>query len=129
MSHDVLFIRPRVPNHLASKYFVERSLILSCRFSRAWFALALLACVPFANARAQSAPAPIPDAPQAASPIGIDPKTDVTLRTVPRDLLKQQEAIWTSPTHIRDHDLVYLVPLGLATGLALATDQIGRAHV
>jgi PAP2 superfamily len=61
--------------------------------------------------------APLPDAPQ--------PQTDepVSIRTAPGDILHDQAAIWTSPVRIRAHDLLWLAPLGAATGVAIATDQ------
>ena len=37
-------------------------------------------------------------------------------------ILKDQIPIWTSPVRIRTHDLWWLLPLGAATGVALATD-------
>lgn len=78
-----------------------------------------------AAAHSQSAPpaAPLPEAPQAANTGDLEPKPDVTLRGAPKDIWKQQKAIWTSPAHIREHDLSYLVPLGLATTLAITTDH------
>jgi hypothetical protein len=47
----------------------------------------------------------------------------VSIREVPGNFFRDQEAIWTSPAHIRAHDLEWLVPLGLATGAAIATDH------
>jgi membrane-associated phospholipid phosphatase len=58
----------------------------------------------------------LPDAPE--------PQTQATnLRSIPRDILRDQAVIWTSPARIRPHDLVWLLPLGAATGVAIATDQ------
>jgi membrane-associated phospholipid phosphatase len=37
-------------------------------------------------------------------------------------ILKDQVAIWSSPVRIRAHDLIWLLPLGAATGVTLATD-------
>jgi hypothetical protein len=65
--------------------------------------------------KAPAGPA-LPDAPK--------PQTQsVTLRSAPGDILHDQAAIWTSPARIRAHDLLYLLPLGAATGIAIATDQ------
>jgi membrane-associated phospholipid phosphatase len=47
----------------------------------------------------------------------------VTVRNSPRHVLEDQKAIWTSPAHIRKHDLVWLLPVAAATGVALATDS------
>lgn len=57
----------------------------------------------------------LPDAPQ--------PAQSVTLRSAPGDILHDQAVIWTSPVRIRPHDLLWLAPLGAATGVAIATDQ------
>jgi hypothetical protein len=58
----------------------------------------------------------LPDAPQPVA-------QRVTLRSAPGDILHDQTVIWTSPARIRAHDLVWLLPLGAATGVAIATDQ------
>jgi hypothetical protein len=46
----------------------------------------------------------------------------VSERSLPLAILKDQATIWTSPVRIRTHDLIWLVPLGAATGVTLATD-------
>jgi membrane-associated phospholipid phosphatase len=56
----------------------------------------------------------LPDAPAAPVP--------VTEKSLPLAILKDQVAIWTSPVRIRAHDLIWLLPLGAATGVTLATD-------
>lgn len=56
----------------------------------------------------------LPDAPQKQS--------CVTERGLPMAIVKDQIPIWTSPVRIRTHDLVWLLPLGAATGVTLATD-------
>ncbi len=69
----------------------------------------------------------LPDAPasQPANPAPAKPddKNAVTLRGTPVSILKDQAAIWSSPVHIREHDLAYLVPLGLATTLTMTVDH------
>jgi membrane-associated phospholipid phosphatase len=97
-------------------------------------AVALLAGL-CAGAAAQSASSPqgtadsadLPSAPQpqVANPALSNPddKEKVTLRGTPQDIFKEQEAIWTSPVRIRDRDLAYLVPLGLATTVAITADH------
>ena len=70
-------------------------------------------------AAAQPAPAPLPDAPQ---PQG-QSQDAITLRNAPRDILRDQAVIWTSPLRLRPHDLVWFGPLALATGAAIATDH------
>ena len=56
----------------------------------------------------------LPDAPS--------PSDQVTVKGLPLAILKDQIPIWTSPVRIRPHDLVWLLPLGAATGITLATD-------
>lgn len=63
----------------------------------------------------------LPDAPQ--------PAQSVTLRSAPGDILHDQGGIWTSPARIRAHDLVWLLPLGAATGVAIATDRSAMRDV
>lgn len=43
-------------------------------------------------------------------------------KDLPMAILKDQVGIWTSPVRIRAHDLIWLLPLGAATGVTLATD-------
>ena len=63
----------------------------------------------------------LPDAPE--------PQPDVTLKSFPLNVLKDQKAIWTSPAHIKIKDLDWLVPLAAGTGLAIATDRDAMLHV
>jgi membrane-associated phospholipid phosphatase len=56
----------------------------------------------------------LPDAPAAKIP--------VTEKGLPLAILKDQISVWTSPVRIRSHDLIWLLPLGAATGVTLATD-------
>jgi membrane-associated phospholipid phosphatase len=56
----------------------------------------------------------LPEAPAAQIP--------ATEKGLPLAILKDQVAIWTSPVRIRAHDLIWLLPLGAATGVTLATD-------
>jgi len=57
---------------------------------------------------------PLPDAPEA--------QIAVTEKDLPLAILKDQIPIRTSPVRIRMHDLIWLLPLGAATGVTLATD-------
>jgi len=97
--------------------------------SRLQFAvLVALASVAFGGgALAQSADSSLPDAPQPQTSQPGDPgaadKDAVTLRRTPVNILKDQAAIWTSPARVRDRDLAYLVPIGLATTLAITVDH------
>jgi hypothetical protein len=110
------------------------------RWARIQAAFAILILPAFCvSTRAQSTSGPgpqppsesdsrsLPDTPQpqSANPIlaAQDDKDAVTLRHVPVDILKEQEAIWISPARIREHDLAYLIPLGLATTVAITADH------
>ncbi len=84
------------------------------------------------NLRAQNTPAPnavdsatLPDAPSPQPPS----QHAVTVRNVPRNFLEDQAIIWTSPARIRTHDLKWMIPLGVATGVALATDHYVLTNV
>lgn len=46
-----------------------------------------------------------------------------------RNIVSDQEAIWTSPKHLRFLDADWLLPLGLATGGMLATDTEYSKHL
>jgi membrane-associated phospholipid phosphatase len=78
-------------------------------------------------AQTESTSTALPDAPQAQTTNPALAKPDdenaVTLRATPMNLLKDQAAIWTSPAHIRERDLVWLVPLGLATTVTMTVDH------
>jgi hypothetical protein len=99
---------------------------------RAAVLAATVACAFSCRAQAQFADTAPPDAPQpqaagaaqsGAAQSGAAADKPVTLRATPVNILKDQEAIWTSPVHIRDRDLAYLVPLGLATTVVMTTDH------
>jgi membrane-associated phospholipid phosphatase len=66
----------------------------------------------------------LPDAPQPQHNADA-----VTLRATPRQILKDQEAIWTSPLRVRVRDLLWLAPLTLATGAAIGTDHLAMTSV
>lgn len=87
----------------------------------------LLTVVFSCGAHAQSAEGLLPEAPQpqATQPAvpGAGDKDAVTLSSTPVNILKDQKAIWTSPAHVRERDLAYLIPLGLVTTVAIATDH------
>lgn len=63
----------------------------------------------------------LPNAPQ--------PQTEATIRNIPRLILNDQKAIWTSPAHLKVKDLEWLVPLAAVTGVAIATDTSAMRHV
>ncbi len=47
----------------------------------------------------------------------------VSVRQFPRDLLQDQERIWTSPFHLQESDLRWLLPLAATTGVLVGTDR------
>jgi membrane-associated phospholipid phosphatase len=65
---------------------------------------------------------PATDAPADALPEAPTQQPPVKEKDLPRTILKDQIRIWTSPVRIRAHDLIWLLPLGAATGVTLATD-------
>jgi membrane-associated phospholipid phosphatase len=72
-----------------------------------------------AKAEVPNSDSALPDAPQAQT----GTQDAVTLRGTPKNILKDQAGIWTSPFRLRAHDLKWVVPLGLVTGAAIATDH------
>ena len=73
--------------------------------------------------RAQSADRSLPEAPQPQAQNTVAANSAVTLRNAPLDILKDQGAIWSSPVRLRERDLKWIVPLGLATTVAITTDH------
>jgi len=68
---------------------------------------------------AQISTSNLPDAPAPA-----DQQQDkVTVLSTPRGILKDQEAIWTSPAHIRSSNALGPVLLVLATAVTITTDH------
>ncbi len=57
------------------------------------------------------------------------PQPDVSLKTLPLNVAKDQKAIWMSPARIRIKDLNWLVPLGAVTSLAIVTDRDAMVHM
>ncbi len=80
------------------------------------------------SARAQSAPGdskPLPDVPQPQT----QPQDAITVRNTPRNILHDQLAIWTSPARLRAHDLLWLAPIAVASGVSIATDHHTMSQV
>ncbi len=71
-----------------------------------------------ARAQATATTKQLPDAP---APQG--GATPLTLKGLPLRALQDQKSIWTSPLHLKAHDLRWLIPLAAATGAGIATDQ------
>src|SRR5579863_2166153 len=74
-----------------------------------------LAAASAAPSPAQAAESSLPDAPTQ--------QQTVTLRDTPANILKDQAAIWSSPVHLRERDLRWLIPLGLATAVTITADH------
>ena len=55
-------------------------------------------------------------------------KPDVTLKSMIVSLPKDQVTIWTSPFHIRPHDLYWLVPFAATSGILLGSDTHSMAR-
>jgi membrane-associated phospholipid phosphatase len=91
------------------------------------FALGLCIAVPAQTSPAANvvASAPLPDAPSPQP----SPQDDGSVRNLPRNFLHDQAAIWTSPKDLRTHDLEWIAPLAVATGVALGTDHYVMTQV
>ncbi len=96
--------------------------VVSSRMTATLLVLVLSPWLP-ATAQSSSTEATLPDAPQAQAAPKVAPQDAVTILGSPRAILHDQAAIWTSPLHIHDRDLGYLVPLGLTTALLMTTDH------
>jgi hypothetical protein len=77
-----------------------------------------------------SAPGTLPDAPQPqlsapaqSAPVQPYDKDAVTLVNTPVHILKDQAAIWSSPVRVRERNFPVLIPLVLATALAITVDH------
>jgi len=124
--------------HRSRIYVLSRKALSGCVFSNIrliaslWvLGLSFSLILPAAGAKAQALPeiasaarASLPDAPQPAAG-----RQEVRLRSVPTDILHDQAVIWSSPARIRLHDLVWLAPLGAASGIAIATDRAAMRDV
>ena len=63
---------------------------------------------------------PLPDVPK---PLIVGPQDAATLRNTPRNILKDQAAIWTSPIRLRPSNVAGPIVLALATTVAITTDH------
>jgi membrane-associated phospholipid phosphatase len=88
-------------------------------------ALVFRLCAPAQTSPGPNAAAQLPDAPTPQAPA----QDDVRVRNLPRNFLHDQAAIWTSPKDIRTHDLAWLLPLAVSTGVALGIDHYVMTHV
>jgi membrane-associated phospholipid phosphatase len=89
--------------------------------------LTLLAVAVSCAARAQNADSALPEAPTPQTADSAQAKPDdkdaVTLAGTPVRILKDQAAIWTSPFRVREHNFPVLIPIVLASTLAVTTDH------
>ncbi len=67
--------------------------------------------------------------PEAPLPPAAQDRSDLTLKNFPLSVLKDQGPIWSSPLHIREPQLVWLLPLAVATASSLATDSKASTEV
>jgi len=98
------------------------SLICSRSLLRGVVALCLVGACPASHAFQASGPASSQPAPAATALPDAPAPAAVTVKGLPLAILKDQIPIWTSPVRFRPHDLIWLLPLGAATGITLATD-------
>lgn len=75
-----------------------------------------------------AAPCQQPGLPDAPQPQG-GSREAATIRNTPRNILKDQEAIWTSPAHLNDSNALGPVALVLGTAALITTDhQVMSSH-
>src|SRR6266851_3005804 len=94
-----------------------------CPFSMVLSTVFFLAVI---NAQAQAPSASPSPTPQSS-------KTPTLESQFLKNVLRDQEAIWTSPFHLHGRDARWLAPLGLGTAALIATDrntgdEIGKFH-
>jgi len=73
-----------------------------------------------AGAQSEDSPNSLPDVPK---PLIVGPQEAATLRNTPHNILKDQEAIWTSPLRLRTDNVAGPVILVAATTVAITTDH------
>jgi hypothetical protein len=92
------------------------------RGSQSLLLAALLASAPCIKSQSSSSSS-LPEAPQPQAQSLSEDGPAVTLRSIPRELLDQQKAIWTSPAHLNESNAVGPALLVLATTVAVTTDH------
>jgi hypothetical protein len=101
------------------------------RFEVGWLAFVIAGALfvdPQGLAQTPQANSSLPDAPTPQGPTTVRPPVapgdaTVALKSLPANFIRDQKAIFTSPLHFRATDLEYVVPLGIATGLLLGSDE------
>jgi membrane-associated phospholipid phosphatase len=122
LQNDVLFIEAIRSRRLASLDTVRSSRNISLAHKTAVLVL-MLALTFSAPAYSQNNGTTLPDAPQPQVQSKDDTNPPVTLHSVPRNILHDQIAIWTSPAHINESNAIVPVALVLGTTLAITTDH------
>ncbi len=86
------------------------------------FVIAAVLLIPLftCGASAQNTSGSLPDAPTPQIQAGDNP---VTIRGTPRRIIEDQEAIWTSPAHIRESNALGPAVLVLSTAVVITTDH------
>lgn len=88
---------------------------------RAALLLAVFFAFTFGVSAQSSIPVPAPSPLASPSPTAsLPPESE---RQFFRNILRDQQAIWTSPLHLKGEDARWLVPLGLTTAGLIATDR------
>ena len=81
-----------------------------------------------AGSSSSSAPSSI--APPAVAPLNAYAEpAPVTLRSLPKNLLQDQEAFWTLPFHANTSDLSFVVPAAFGTALLIGSDTYIEPHL
>ena len=102
---------------------IVRSLRKNPQANRIAVLVALLALALCAPAHAQNNGTTLPDAPQPQSQSQPESNPPLTLRSIPRNILADQKAIWTSPGRINESNAIGPALLVLATTVAITTDH------
>lgn len=94
-----------------------------------WLVVSLCLCLPGSSTRRAfgstpplAALIPLIDPPSGTLPDAPAQQIPLTEKSLPLAILKDQVAIWISPARVKAHDLIWLLPLGAATGVTLVTD-------
>jgi membrane-associated phospholipid phosphatase len=105
-----------------------RAVAIFTRVTFRWLSISLALCLVGGSSRALASPRaasdlmPVADSPGDTLPDAPAAQIPLTEKGLPLAILKDQVTIWTGPVRIRAYDLFWLLPLGAATGVTLATD-------
>jgi len=80
--------------------------------------------------QAQSPPQKSPQDSRPSTSMAIDDgESHVTLGALPKNLLEDQEAFWTSPFRMRTGNLSFLVPATFASAFLVGSDTAAETHL